>query len=384
MKKYLQEYCVGCGLCESMQKAKLMTDAKGFKHPVSGDVKWLDKVCPAGGQQQIRMNNNEIWGRCQATYYGWSNDPSIRKSASSGGILTEIAVYLIKNKKVDAVIQVEADKECPTKTKTVISYQESEIIARCGSRYSISSPLEIMDKLEKNKKYAFIGKPCDVTAIQNYIALDPAFGKMIYITLSFLCAGLPSLKAQENLLQALNCPDCQTVKYRGNGWPGYTIATDQDGKVHQLEYETTWGKILGRDIMKMCRFCLDGIGENADISCGDAWYLKKDGSPDFSEHDGRNMIFARTDIGKQLLDKIANEGLITLVDVNTSEFSDIQKYQYQRRTTMGAKLSAMRVLLKPIPKYSRKFLKSYGKGTDFSHKKSVFLGTGKRVLLKKI
>lgn len=384
MKRYLKEYCVGCGLCKAMKKAELVTDSKGFRHPASGDVAWLEKVCPAAGQQQSRMNKNEIWGRFQTVYYGWSNDPGIRQSASSGGILTEVAVYLIKNKIVDGVIQVEADKECPTKTKTVISYKESEIKARCGSRYSISSPLEIMDKLETNKRYAFIGKPCDVTAIQNYIEMDPQFRKMIYITLSFLCAGLPSLEAQEKLLHTLNCTDCKTLIYRGNGWPGYTTVSDQNGKIFQLEYETAWGKILGRDIMKMCRFCLDGIGESADISCGDAWYLKEDGRPDFSEHDGRNIIFARTEIGKQLLEKMAQEGVISINAVDTSDFSNIQKYQYQRRTTMAAKFAAMRVLLKPLPKYTGKFLSSYGKYANFSLKKSIFLGTGKRALLKKI
>ncbi len=34
----------------------------------------------------------------------------------------------------------------------------------------------------------------------------------------------------------------------------------------------------------------DGIGEMADVACGDAWYLTESGQADFSEHAGRNVI----------------------------------------------------------------------------------------------
>ena len=89
----------------------------------------------------------------------------------------------------------------------------------------------------------------------------------------------------------------KSLRYRGDGWPGYATATQYDGKVFKMDYNTSWGQILGRDIMKMCRFCLDGIGEMADISCCDAWYLTNDNKPDFSEADGRNAVFCRSKLG---------------------------------------------------------------------------------------
>ena len=63
MKEYLKEYCVGCGLCEALAKAKCKVDDNGFLHPVSGDEKWLDQVCPSGGAQCCDMSTKEIWGR---------------------------------------------------------------------------------------------------------------------------------------------------------------------------------------------------------------------------------------------------------------------------------------------------------------------------------
>lgn len=50
MKKFIKEYCVGCGLCTAVGKAKCYEDEQGFLHPESGDEEWLQVVCPSGGQ----------------------------------------------------------------------------------------------------------------------------------------------------------------------------------------------------------------------------------------------------------------------------------------------------------------------------------------------
>lgn len=104
------------------------------------------------------------------------------------------------------------------------------------------------------------------------------------------------------------------------------------------------GSILGRDIMKMCRFCLDDIGEAADISCGDEWHLTPEKKPDFGESDGKNVIFARTEKGKELLDEIANDGKVCIAPAPVENLKFIQTYQWDRRATMIDKVLAMRLL----------------------------------------
>ena len=54
-----------------------------------------------------------------------------------------------------------------------------------------------------NKKYAFIGKPCDVTVLKNFQKLNPIIAEVIPITMSFFCAGLPSIDAQKKLLEEM-------------------------------------------------------------------------------------------------------------------------------------------------------------------------------------
>ena len=388
MDKRIAKYCTGCGLCESEKKAVLIKTTDGFKIPKSGDEEWLKNVCPAMAIQESKRDIRKIWGREKAVYLGWSMDASLRKKASSGGILTELACFLLDNKKVDCIIHTCASKENPTQTEICNSYNSEEVRSRCGSRYAISHPLAELSKLRPGMTYAFVGKPCDVVALKNYMRFNPELEDKIPYTMSFFCMGLPSEKAQKNLLMKLGCKESECIKlsYRGNGWPGYTVATDKSGREYKMDYDTAWGQILGRDLMPSCRFCVDGIGEMADIACGDAWYLTSQGKPDFSEHNGRNVIFARTEKGLKLINEAQEEQRIEIEEYSDYEenLAKIQKSQYDRRVSMMARIMALRMMGKPHPAYSYNILREYSSHLAIKKQLRIFLGTCKRIIEGKI
>ena len=95
-------------------------------------------------------------------------DEVLRRQAASGGSLTKIASYLLESKKVDAILHICALSENPTETEICISTSMEELLRICVSRYAISHPLSSISELDVNKKYAFIGKPCDVTVLKNF------------------------------------------------------------------------------------------------------------------------------------------------------------------------------------------------------------------------
>ena len=198
----------------------------------------------------------------------------------------------------------------------------------------------------------------------------------------------PTLFEANKLLNSLDCnvDECISIKYRGDGWPGYTTVKDCNGNVFKMTYNDSWGQILGRDIMPMCRYCIDGVGELADISCGDAWYLAKDGYPDFSEHNGRNVVFCRNDLGAKLFDEIVNENRIYREQVEnlTDYLGKIQYAQRERRETMLAKILASKILFRRTPKYSFKLLWNYFSGSNFETSFRVFKGSIKRILIGKM
>lgn len=366
-QKILSEYCSSCGLCASVFDSPLEKDSKGYFHPnldkmSTEEANNVAKVCPATSHYEKDLDGS-MWGKYYNVYLGNSKDKSIQYKASSGGILTSVAMYLLDFKKVDGVIHTAVQEGSPYQTETVLSTTSQELISRSGSRYAISSPLlTIKQYLDSDKKYCFIGKPCDVVVLRNYLKMHPEYSEKIPYMLSFFCAGLPSNDAQKKLIHELGFHEneVETLRYRGNGWPGYAKAIAVDGAENELDYNKSWGNILGRDIMKICRFCLDGIGELADISCGDAWYLNEDGSPDFSEHDGRNVIFARNENGDSLLRDAYENGFIEVRQYeNIDELNNSQYHQYSRRATMLGQISGMRIMRKSVPLYDRNLLIKY-------------------------
>lgn len=387
-----KEYCTGCGLCSSIHNVYFTKDNKNFPVPniSSGDIQLLEQVCPCGGRASERFGG--IWGNSLSTFYAWSKDKDIRDSASSGGVLTSLCCYLLHRNLVDGIIQTRKSETVPYETMTLISRTEDDVKKCMGSRYSISSPLQrIKQLIEPNEKYAFVGKPCDVSALRMYMEMDKELATHIAYVFSFFCAGMPSESAQIKLLEKLGCSvpnDCIDLQYRGNGWPGYATAKKKDGTKNQITYNESWGKILGRDVRKCCRFCFDGIGELADVSCGDAWYLTKDNKPDFSEHDGRNVVFARTQIGADIIQEAANDGYLIMDRVDVKNIFDdlklIQTYQYERRAGLGSMISAMKICFRNSPAYNKQKLDEYKHELSLKKRLKRFLGTVKRIQQGKI
>lgn len=386
-----KEYCTGCGLCASIYGLEMHMEANGF-HEIrtpEGKEELLKRICPAGGSQCKQLEEKQIWGRENGVYLAYSLNPSVRKKASSGGVLTAIAMYLVDNHIVDGVIQVKGKESNPIETEVVCSRTREEIMDCMGSRYSSSMPLSSINKyFDTGEKYAFIGKPCDVTALQNYLTLEPKFKKSIPYMFSFFCAGAPSRLANLRLLKKLNCTEnnCRSLRYRGDGWPGFATAVNSDGVEKCITYREAWRDTLGRDIRKICRFCLDGIGELADISCGDAWYLDENMQPIFEEADGRNVVFCRTKEGRRLFDSVVQAGYLHSEEYKEyeAELPYYQAYQYDRRASMKSTLVAMRIMGRKTPVYDKKLLQSYASQIRFRRRFKRLIGTLQRIRKGKI
>ncbi|WP_026506638.1 Coenzyme F420 hydrogenase/dehydrogenase, beta subunit C-terminal domain [Butyrivibrio sp. MC2013] len=385
-KKTIIKYCSGCGLCKSENKASLSVNNKGFLTPSSESInmEFCLNICPSAGQN---LQSNKIWGsESDSIYYAWSSNSKIRKSASSGGVLSSLCIYLLENKLVDGIIQTTVSEDCVYGTKTIISRSASEVLKCSGSRYSISSPLsELSYLINPNEKYAFVGKPCDVAALRSYKDKYQQYDNIVYL-FSFFCAGLPSNDAQNKLLNRLNTNNvkCKSLQYRGNGWPGSATAVNNDNTISTMSYSESWGGILGRDVNLLCRFCYDGIGISADISCGDAWYVNSDNTPDFTEKEGRNVVFLRTENGKVLFENCIKSGTISGIINTGSELKYIQNYQYKRRATMLSSIIALKLMGRPVPFYSFKLMLATAKHASIASHFKQFVGIIKRCIYKKI
>lgn len=383
LKNFCKSYCTGCGLCHSVENTRLLLNSKGFLVPDLENTQFQETYCPACSQNSEALCSSEhIWGDIKGSFLGWSADPVVREKASSGGILSELAAYLLDSKQVDGVIHIGVGGASPLDTKVYLSKNRDEVLSRVGSRYIQTSPLiNIRSYLEHPGKYAFIGKPCDVMVLKNFLNRNDSYPGKIPFYLSFFCAGMPSLNANDLLLKKMGCEKEQvhSFSYRGNGWPGFATAKTENAEL-KMAYADAWGHILGRDKHKYCRLCMDGIGLFADVACADGWYIQN-GKPSFSEGEGRNVVIARNETGMTLLHEAMDKGVIHLEDYQDfeKEMPIIQKYQYERRSTMSAQVAALKLFGKKPPRYKFTSLLKYRKFVSFKSLINVFWGTLKRI-----
>ena len=274
------------------------------------------------------------------------------------------------------------------KIKMKASYTLEDVVADSGSKYIDSNNLEnIFDVIECGKRYCFVGKPCEVSTLRRYSNINPRIDDSILYYLSFFCAGVPSIDANKKLVESLGCKpnECESIVYRGNGWPGKTIVKDKTGKEYKSDYENSWMNYLGRDTRKICRFCIDGVGELADISCGDAWYLIDD-KPIFNEKNGRNVLFVRSGKGKDLFDRLVKSNQIKIETIN--DLDDYLKhsnpYQYTRRTTLYSMIFALKLLRKPYPNYKKSVLRGCASYLPKKYRIRRVVGTIVRIIKRKI
>ena len=385
----LSNYCAGCGLCHSAFNADY-TEENGFFRPVidSKEINnFCEKICPASGAHIKKLNPDNPWGDYLSYHCTWSKDAKVRHTASSGGTITAILYYLLENHVVDAVIHVGRSKEDVIATEVSISKNTDEVYQKMGSRYTASSPLiRFLQMIDENKKYVFVGKPCDIVALNNYIELHQNIKNSIVLKISFFCAGVPSKSANERLLKRMgtNSSDCIKLDYRGNGWPGFATAIKKDGRSTRITYDESWGRILGREVNGFCRFCVDGVGSFADIACGDAWYKTSDDKPDFTEREGRNITFARTEIGQDVINKCIAHGYLDEMEYDINELQYVQQYQFSRRTQVYNRIMGLKLCHRNYPYFSLIELRKFSKELHFSTRVRITLGTIKRIFKGKM
>jgi coenzyme F420 hydrogenase subunit beta len=256
---------------------------------------------------------------------------------------------------VDAVLHIGVSDADPLTNEYRISTTPEQVAANAGSRYAPAAPLlGLKEALARHAKIAVIGKPCDIVAVRKLAKVDTQVKQGVAYCLSFMCAGVPSIKGTHAVIKALNAKVEEVVefRYRGNGWPGLATARTQDGRTSSMTYDDSWGKILNKHLQFRCKVCFDGTGEFADITCADAWHGDAKGYPSFSERDGRSLIITRTERGREALQHALRNGAVSESPLPIEDLSAIQPYQRDRKSFALSRLLALAAARRSLPKYS--------------------------------
>lgn len=357
--------CVGCGACAyvcghggvSLEQilsvgirarfnsaqcatcAQCLPICPGYQVKSEGNGAHLPKVTEADHELGPAL---EIWE-------GYAADPEVRYKASSGGILSALALYCLEKEGMGFVLHTAMDEAEPWKNRTVQSRTRAEVLSRTGSRYAPSSPCEGLGAIEESRSpCVFIGKPCDTAAVMALARERPQLADRIGLVMTFFCAGTPSAQGTLDLAKALGFGQGEIgeIRYRGEGWPGvFKVRSKSGERESTLSYRDSWGSLTRYRSLR-CHLCPDGLGRVADLSCGDAWE-SEGGETDL----GRSIVIVRTKRGQELLRRARDAKYVELSPVQASRVLVAQKHLLVRRRELFGRLAAMRLLFIPTPRF---------------------------------
>jgi len=217
--------------------------------------------------------------------------------------------------------------------------------------------------------------------------INPTVKNKVKYTLSFMCAGVPSLEGTKKIVKdfGLKEADVSSLRYRGEGWPGNFTVVNTKAEKFEMSYNDSWGNVLNRYLQFRCKICADGTGEFADITCADAWESSENGYPSFEEREGKSLIITRSKQGDYLLNSAVNEGDIKLSkdEILPEHIAAMQPYQRIRKENILARIIPLFLLRISYPAYNYYLLFRVSLKANFFKLGYNSLGMFKRVLSKK-
>lgn len=388
--------CSGCGACAFVGRSSgvTMIDVKnvGRRPQWNGELPTAVKdqiieCCPGAGVRAPAADDPPptdpdtlVIGPSVAIYEGWAGNPEVRRAGSSGGVVTALASYCVEKLGMSLVVHTGMDVAMPWLNKTIRSVSGSDLASATGSRYAPSSPVEALDLIESSDKpCVFIGKPCDVAAVAQLRKTRPALDRNLGLVLSFFCAGTPSTNATLGLVDSLGFSEPEqisSIRYRGDGWPGLFRVRDRSGREATLTYEESWGTLARRHRQLRCQLCPDGLGELADVTSGDAWHRRDEGT------DGISVILARNEHGQQIVDGAIRAGYLVAAPSTAARVVQAQGL-VKRRRLIAARLAALRVFGLPVPAYSGFHLLRAARQVPMTASIKEFGGMVRRIIARK-
>lgn len=398
------QLCCGCGACAYIcpSRIEMVDTLKYGRQPrlrnsarSDGELAEAMRVCPGIGLE--RPSNPQTaglihellpaWGPVLEVWEGYAAHRGFRFAGSSGGAASALAVFCFEQAGMHGVLHISARSDIPYLNQTVLSTTRKEILERTGSRYAPASPCDGLKMIEEAPgPCVFIGKPCDVAAVQKARKLRPKLDEKLGLTIAFFCAGTPSTKGTLEMLKRMGIDDPATLvslRYRGNGWPGRATAvvrTEAGEETRELTYEQSWDDVLQKHRQWRCYVCADHSGEFADIAVGDPWYR-----PVADESLGRSFILARTALGRRILHEAKDAGYLEIERAEPSIVSASQPDLLRTRGAIWGRILTLRLMGAAVPRFrGMPMFRFWWSELSLKEKARSFYGTMKRVFTKRL
>ena len=312
--------CCGCSACASICPSHVINmqeDIEGFEYPVIVNEEacihcdLCKKVCPI-----VNRNSDFKAPRC---YMGWLENLNERRLSTSGGAFIAIAEAAYRDG-FEFFFGASYDSQGSVRH---IGVQFEQVNTLRGTKYVQSSLknifVQVKKHLENNKKVLFVGTPCQVAGLQNYVGNTL---KEQLLTVSLVCHGVASPAAFKKYCDEMGNEQHGKVnqvifrdKKDGNlsNSSGYTTLVYEDGHRESdaiNPYTTTFGLgLMQRPSCSDC--CFTTIYRESDLTIGDFWGID-DFQPELSSElkEGISLLLVHTKAGDSIISKLQGFHLV--------------------------------------------------------------------------
>lgn len=329
--------CVQCGLCVQVCPGWQLN---------------IDSLRPTPESTEIVP----ILGELSVAFIGCSCNDGVRVSAASGGMVSEVLIYLLDQGLIDGAIVTRMNSQHPLESETFIARSREEILSAQKSKYCPVAVCSILKEvLASQERYAFVGLPCHVAGVRKAALYNQKITNCLPYILGLFCSRTPNAHATRHLLYNLSIDphDVQSIDYRGDGHPGKLRIRKKNGTervIDHLDYKY-WGYTFFKFFKPVrCWLCPDHSAELADISFADNWTGL---APFRGDNKGSSTIVARTPNSRDLLLRMADEGRISLHPI--PEHIVVTSQDLINKSSVSPRLWIWRKLGKVSPDYSKHY-----------------------------
>ncbi len=209
---------------------------------------------------------------------GYALDSGIRANAASGGMVTALLVYLLKQKEIDGawVVKTAFTPSGALTYQAMVATTAQQIKEASSSVYMKIPMLSHLDQLRQfDGKVAVVLTPCMMRAFCHILEREENLRKKIVMKIGLFCSGAHDPKATEYALDHCHIPraGANRLYYRRGHWRGTSSVLYDNGR--QADFSYTKSICAYKNayffIEQKCLHCQDQFAAASDLSFGDVW-----------------------------------------------------------------------------------------------------------------
>jgi coenzyme F420 hydrogenase subunit beta len=362
------QLCTGCGICEDIcpKGAIKFSVVNAINIPIIDDEKCINdkgcsrcfQVCSGVGidirkqysdlDSDVKNNFDYYIGNYVNCYAGHSTNYDIRYHSASGGMITQLLLYLLEKRLINGAVVTKFKVNAPTQPETIIATSKEEIISGKSSKYCPVSLNGISSKIKKLEgKFVIVGLPCHIQGFRKYEQKDHTFKEKIFGYFSIFCSSTRTFNGTEYHFSryGIQISEIKEFAYRDDGCLGFMKVLTETHEL-KIPFREYYHKLRSFFKPKRCLYCIDHFGDLADLNFGDIQIgkYKKDKI-------GVNSIISRNSYFDDLLNNAYSAGVVTLEQIKPSVLKNSQHMLKHKRKIAGLNIRLEKKLGNKTPTY---------------------------------